>query len=222
MVTPSEDWRSRGPFLGGPPSGGEVTVGFRVLSRDARDRISRATTRLRLDYPEAHVRLVPSSGSDESCGLANSSVDLAFVHLPLILDVGFLELDHHPVVVVMSWNDPLANHSEVSIDQLSGRRFVVRRTTDPRWEALIDSVLANVPSLSRLDDDDLHQLVAIRNSLALGLTVWPTSDPHPVPSLVVVPLAGVPPVPYGIAWRPDHLKPAAAVFLDGALSPPAK
>jgi len=160
--------------------------------------------------------------TDPYLGLADGSVDVAFVRPPVVVHawLGMETLFAEPRVLVLSSTSPVATHDEVSVEMLVDEPFVVRRAPD-YWR---DFWLATdrrgghpvrVGAEVTTVDECFEAILAERG---MAFTQASTQRYYARPGLSFVPVRDVSPSSVAIAWRRDAESPLVTDFVQLARS----
>jgi DNA-binding transcriptional LysR family regulator len=184
---------------------GSLIVGFQ--GNAAAELTPKVLAAFQARHPRVQVEMRSHDFSDPTLGLCTGSVDVAFVRPPLLLhdwlalEVLFIE----PRLLVVASDSPLAQHRELSVEQVVGEPFVARRAPSS-WR---DFWLAT-------DVRDAHPVrlgaevagvdecfEAILSGRGMAFTQASTQRFYDRPGLCFIPVRGLPPSPLAVAWRTD-------------------
>ena len=197
---------------------GSVVVGFQAnAAAELTPKIRAAFQAL---HPHVQVEMRSHDFVDPYLGLADGSVDVAFVRPPLMMQewLAMETLFLEPRVLVLSSNSPLAQHEELTVEQVVQEPFVARKApeywrnfwlgTDSR-----DSHLVRVGAEASIVDECFEAILAERG---IAFTQASTKRFYDRPGLAFVPVTDLPPCTLSIAWRTDANRPLVRDFVQTA------
>ncbi|MEV0272449.1 LysR substrate-binding domain-containing protein [Hamadaea sp. NPDC050747] len=197
---------------------GTPTLVVGVLADSAEQIGPHLVTAFRAAHPGVHIRMREADLTDPSCGLKSGQVDVALTRTPFD-DTGIAThvLRTDPIGVVVRADDPLAQQTVLSLEDLATRRrFRLPDDADAIWRDYWNALAAE-----GTDNDDpvIRTLRECLQSVlwngAIGL--MPLADTLP-DGLVCVPLKGVPPSHLVIAWTRGSRNPLVRSFIQTAAS----
>ncbi|WP_432181765.1 LysR substrate-binding domain-containing protein [Streptomyces sp. NBC_00063] len=172
--------------------------------------------------PQLVVDLRETPLRDPSGGLADRTVDAAFVRLPLT-EHGLVHLPllHDPRVLVVHEAHPLATRATLSFADFAHEPLIACRTQDARWDAFWlaedarDGASATVShEVSTLDEELL--LIAAAGAMSISAATA-ESWPHPT-GLRFIPVTDLSPSVLALAWHRPANRPELADLVSAARS----
>lgn len=194
-----------------------VTIG--VLADSADQAGTRLAVEFRRRHPHVNVRIREADLADPSAGLRAGLVDIALTRAPFDqtgISVHVVRAD--PVGVVLRDDDPLARHPNLTVRELTGRRwFRFPDGTDTLWQAFWNGSRPDtVPSDGPVVRTVTECLQAVLWNNSIGLT--PVSK-HSLPDgLIVIPLSDMPPSHVVVARRREDTNPLLRSFTQIAVN----
>jgi DNA-binding transcriptional LysR family regulator len=195
-----EDWavvRSEVRRAGTAPT---LLVGLQTaVGRDLTRRLLAAT---RERGASMQVRLV--SWSDASSGLADGSVDVAFVWLPVVApDVEVRVLAHESRWVAMASDHPLASRAEVTMADLADEPFVaLPRSAGALREFWLASAERASPAYVAVEADTAEGAIeAVASGSGVVLLAEGNARLLARPDVVCRPVPDLAPCELAVAWR---------------------
>ena len=197
---------------------GTLVVGFQ--GNAAAELTPKILTAYQTRHPKVQVDMRSHDFADPYVGLANGSVDVAFVRPPLLVQswLSIETLFVEPRLLVTSSDSPLAGRRRVSVEEVVDEAFVGRRAPDywrDFWLA-VDSrgehevkLGADVGSV----DECFEAILAGRG---MAFTQASTQRFYDRPGLAFIPVEGLPPSTLAIAWRNDMDAPPVDDFVETA------
>ena len=145
--------------------------------------------------------------TDPYVGLADGSVDIAFLRPPVLVQdwLGIETLFVEPRVLVVSATSPLAGLSEVSVEQLLDQPFVARKSPDT-WRTfwLAADSRQGMPVQLGAEVSTVDECFeAILSDRGMAFSQASTQRFYDRPGLAFVPVTDIPPTRLSIAWRTD-------------------
>lgn len=158
--------------------------------------------------------------TDPYVGLADGSVDIAFVRPPVLVQdwLGIETLFVEPRVLVVSAASPLASLDEVSVEQLVDEPFVARKSPDA-WRTfwLAADSRQGVPVQLGAEVSTVEECFeAILSERGMAFSQASTQRFYDRPGLAFIPVTDIPPTMLSIAWRTDVDSPAVTDFVETA------
>ena len=168
-------------------------------------------------HPGVEVQLRSHDFSDPYVGLADGSVDVAFVRPPLLMQgwLGIQTLFVEPRVLVLSANSVLAEADSLGIDRVLNEPFVARKAPQPWrdfWLA-IDSRRGEPVRLGAEVATVEECFEAILAERGVAFSQASTQRYYSRPGLAFVPMTGIPPTALSVAWRTDVDSPLVDDFV---------
>jgi len=188
-----------------------VTIG--VLADSADQAGMRLAVEFRRRHPRVDVRIREADLADPSAGLRAGLVDIALTRAPFDqtgISVHVVRAD--PVGVVLRDDDPLARHPNLTVRELTGRRwFRFPDGTDTQWQAFWNGSRPDiVPSDGPVVRTVTECLQAVLWNNSIGLT--PVIK-HSLPDgLIVIPLSDMPTSHVVVARRREDTNPLLRSF----------
>jgi len=211
---------ARAAALAGPT---RLRVGF--LGHGAAELTTPILKALEASHPTVTIDLVRFDFTDVTAGLADASVDAAFLWLPVPHPaVRARPLFTEPRIVLLARDHPLAGRPEIGLDDLVDVPCIVARNSDH------DEVLAAWSDFhsARVRPDGTTRPVgaAVRNAEEELEAVAAGRGARPVPAsaraffahpgVTAVPAPTLPPATCAIAWRQDADGPAVRALVETA------
>ena len=171
-------------------------------------------------YPRVQVEMRSHDFADPYAGLANGSVDIAFVRPPLLMQdwLSIETLFVEPRVLVTSSSSPLAARDQVSVEEVLDEAFVARRAPEywrDFWLAT-SSRDGNTPVLGAEVGDVDECFEAILSGRGIAFSQASTQRYYGRPGLAFIPVTGLPHSPLAIAWRNDLGAQTVSDFVETA------
>ena len=197
---------------------GTLVVGFQANA--AAELTPKILTAYQSRHPRVQVDMRSYDFADPYVGLANGSVDVAFVRPPLLVQswLSVETLFVEPRLLVTSSDSPLAGRQRLSVEEVVDEAFVGRRAPEywrDFWLA-VDSrgqhevkLGADVGSV----DECFEAILAGRG---IAFTQASTERFYDRPGLAFIPVDGLPPSALAIAWRNDLDAPPVDDFVETA------
>ena len=172
-------------------------------------------------HPGVTVEMRQFNYDDPSAGLADRSVDVAFLRRPLTTEgVEFELLFTEPLVVMLRTDHPLADRTAVAAAELIEEPILGAANTDPTWNAYWEldahrnGVPARVMSRSTSVLEEFQKVAAGVGVVVTGACArW-----IPYPGVKVVPIADATPNEVTVAWHSDNNSVLVRSFVDAARS----
>lgn len=171
-------------------------------------------------HPLVDIEMRSHDFSDPYVGLADGSVDVAFVRPPLLAQpwLGIEPLFTESRMLVVSEHSPLAVHRELSVGQLVDEAFVGRRSPD-EWRDFwlaVDS-RGGMPVKLGAEVATVDECFeAIMSERGVAFTQASTQRFYGRPGLAFVPVNDIAPSTLSIAWRTDAVSGLVREFIDTA------
>jgi DNA-binding transcriptional LysR family regulator len=199
-------------------SGRRLVVGFQ--SNAAAELTPRILNAFHDLHPGIDVEMRSHDFTDPYVGLADGSVDIAFLRPPVLVAdwLGIETLFVEPRVLVVSASSPLARLTEVSVEQLLDEPFVARKSPDT-WRTfwLAEGSRQGVPIQLGAEVSTVDECFeAILSERGMAFSQASTQRFYDRPGLVFVPVIDIPPTMLSIAWRTDVDSPAVRDFVETA------
>lgn len=171
-------------------------------------------------HPQVDVEMRSHDFSDPYVGLADGSVDVAFLRPPVLVQdwLGIDTLFVEPRVLVVSATSPLAGLDEVSVEQLLDQPFVARKSPETWrtfWLAADHRQGAPVHLGAEVSTVD-ECFEAILSERGVAFSQASTRRFYDRPGLAFVPVSDIPPTMLSIAWRTDVDSPVVNDFVETA------
>lgn len=176
-------------------------------------------TAFRTRHPAVTVDLRQFNYDEPAAGLADRTVDVAFVRLPIAtLELQVRTLFAEPLVLAVPDGHRLADHPSVRVEDLLDEPLLGSATTDPVWNAFweLDTHRDGVPAqvVSR-SSTLLEEFMKVASGVGVVITTaaarW---VPHP--GVVLVPIADAPRSALAVARPADVSTPLAESFMEVA------
>ncbi|WP_188988230.1 LysR family transcriptional regulator [Saccharopolyspora thermophila] len=184
---------------------GSLIVGFQ--SNAAAELTPKILAAFQTRYPHVQVEMRSHDFSDPYVGLANGSVDVAFVRPPVLMQswLSVETLFVEPRVLVASSESPLAECEKLTVEDVVHEPFVGRRAPE-YWRDFWLASECRGPYPVRLGAevtsvDECFE--AILSGRGVAFTQASTQRFYGRPGLSFVPVEDLPPSPLAIAWRND-------------------
>ena len=197
---------------------GTLVVGFQ--GNAAAELTPKVLTAFQARHPRVQVEMRSHDFVDPTVGLANGSVDVAFVRPPLLVQdwLSVETLFVEPRVLVTSTDSPLAARHEVSIEDVLDLPFVARRAPDT-WRDFWLATASRGSHAVRVGAevagvDECFE--AILSGRGVAFTQASTQRYYDRPGLAFIPVTGLPSSPLAIAWRNDLDSAPVADFVETA------
>lgn len=171
-------------------------------------------------HPRVEVEMRSHGFTDPYVGLTDGSVDIAFVRPPILVQdwLAIETLFVEPRVLVVSSTSPLAELTEVSVEQLLDEPFVARKAPDV-WRSfwLASDSRQGVPVRLGAEASTVDECFeAILSERGVAFSQASTQRFYDRPGLAFVPVTDIPPTTLSIAWRRDVDSPAVCDFVETA------
>ncbi len=176
-----------------------LLVGLQTaVGRDLTRRLLEAT---RERGASMQVRLI--SWSDASTGLADGSVDVAFVWLPVAPDVEARVLLREPRWVALAADHPLAARAQVPMAELADEPFVaLPRAAGPLREFWLASEERSSPARVAVEADTAEGAIeAVASGAGVALLAEGNARLLARPDVVCRPVPDLGPCELAVAWR---------------------
>jgi DNA-binding transcriptional LysR family regulator len=197
---------------------GTLVVGFQANA--AAELTPKILTAFQTRHPRVQVEMRSHDFADPYVGLANGSVDVAFVRPPLLvhdwLSIETLFVESR--LLVTSTESPLASRPRVSMEEVVDEAFVGRRAPE-YWRDFWLATDSRGPHPVRLGADvgSVDECFeAILSGRGVAFTQASTQRFYDRPGLTFIPVDGLPPSPLAIAWRNDMDAPPVTDFVETA------
>jgi DNA-binding transcriptional LysR family regulator len=171
-------------------------------------------------HPRVEVEMRSHDFSDPYVGLADGSVDIAFLRPPVLVQewLGIETLFIEPRVLVVSSTSPLASLDEISVEQLLDQPFVARKSPDAWrtfWLAADHRQGTPVQLGAEVSTvDECFEAILAERGMAFSQAS--TQRFYDRPGLAFVPVTDIPPTMLSIAWRTDVSSAVVTDFVDTA------
>nr|WP_223263751.1 LysR family substrate-binding domain-containing protein [Rhodococcus sp. MTM3W5.2] len=171
----------------------------------------------RTRHPGVTVEMRQFNYDDPSAGLADRSVDVAFVRRPISTDgIDFVRLFDEPLMAGLRPDHPLASHSSVRADELLAEPMLGAACTDPVWNAFweLDAHRDGIPApvVSR-STTLLEEYQKVAGGVGIVVTVaaarW-----VPYPGVTLVPIADAARNEVAVARHRDNDSALVCSFID--------
>ncbi|WP_269466567.1 LysR family transcriptional regulator [Mycobacterium sp. MS1601] len=171
-------------------------------------------------HPDIEVDMRSHDFTDPYVGLADGSVDVAFLRPPVLVQdwLGIETLFVEPRVLVVSATSPLAGLPEISVEQVLGQPFVARRSPDA-WRTFwlaADSRHGTPVQLGAEVSTVDECFEAILAERGMAFSQASTQRFYDRPGLAFIPVTDIPPTILTIAWRTDVDSPVTRDFVETA------
>jgi hypothetical protein len=166
--------------------------------------------RWRERYPETPLDLTMVDAAAQRAALTDGRASMAFVRLPVDREgLHVIPLYEELSVAVVSVEDDLSLHEELTVADLAGHQLVTDPAELPAWAAVATVERLAYPPMSARD------AVEVVASSEGGVAVLPMSVArlHHRKDVVARPLTDGPVHPVGIAWRADDDDPRIETFV---------
>jgi len=192
-----------------------LVVGF--LANAAGELTPKALSAFRATHEHVDVEMRQHDFSDPYLGLADGTVDVAFVRLPLRPQawLAMETLFSEPRVLATSSASPLAAHARLSVEEVLGEPFVARRAPEywrDFWLATDRRGCHDVRVGAEVTTVE-ECFEAILAERGVAFTQASTERYYARPGLAFVPVPELPPSVVGIAWRRDTDSPLVDDFV---------
>lgn len=161
-------------------------------------------------YPETPLDLTLVAVPDQLAVLRDGRASMSFVRLPVEREgLHVIPLYEELSVVVVSAEDDLSLHEELTVVDLAGHQLVTDPAELPAWSEVARVQRLAYPSMSA------KEAVEVVASSEGGVAVLPMSVArlHHRKDVVTRPLTDGPLHPVGIAWRADDEDPRIETFV---------
>ena len=171
-------------------------------------------------HPRVDVEMRSHGFTDPHVGLADGSVDVAFVRPPVLVQdwLAIEPLFVEPRVLVVASTSPLAQLDEVSVEQLLDEPFVARKSPDA-WRSfwLATDSRQGMPVRLGAEASTVDECFeAILAERGVAFSQASTRRFYDRPGLAFVPVSDIPPTMLSIAWRRDVDSPTVRDFVETA------
>lgn len=171
-------------------------------------------------HPKLQVQMRSFDFSDPYVGLADGSVDVAFVRPPLLVQdwLGIDTLFTEPRVLVVATSSPLAALDSISVEQVLTEPFVARNAPEGWrnfWLAS-DSRQGEPVRLGAevVTVDECFEAILAERGMAFSQAS--TGRYYARPGLAFIPVTDIPPATLSIAWRTDADSQPVRDFVEAA------
>jgi DNA-binding transcriptional LysR family regulator len=168
-------------------------------------------------HPTVEVEMRSHDFTDPYVGLADGSVDVAFVRPPILVQdwLGLEMLFVESRLLVVSSSSPLAGASEMSVEQVLDQPFVARRSPEA-WRNFWLATDARNGEPVRLGAevatvDECFE--AILSERGVAFSQASTQRYYDRPGLSFIPISDIPPTVLAVAWRTDVESSVARDFV---------
>jgi DNA-binding transcriptional LysR family regulator len=197
---------------------GTLVVGFQ--GNAAAELTPKILTAFQTRHPRVQVEMRSHDFADPYVGLANGSVDVAFVRPPVLVQdwLSIETLFVEPRLLVTSSESPLAARRRVTVEEVINEAFVGRRAPEywrDFWLA-VDSRGSHTVKLGADVGSVDECFEAILSGRGVAFTQASTQRFYDRPGLTFIPVEGLPPSPLAIAWRNDMDAPPVNDFVETA------
>lgn len=197
---------------------GSLVVGFQANA--AAELTPKILAAFQALHPHVQVEMRSHDFGDPYLGLADGIVDVAFVRQPLLMQqwLAMETLFVEPRMLVLSSNSPLAQHEELTVEQVVQEPFVARKAPE-HWRNFWlgtdsrDSHAVRVGAEVSTVDECFEAILAERG---IAFTQASTKRFYDRPGLAFVPVPELPPSTLSIAWRTDANPPLVQDFVQTA------
>lgn len=171
-------------------------------------------------HPDIEVDMRSHDFTDPSVGLADGSVDVAFLRPPVLVQdwLGIETLFIEPRVLVVSATSPLADVTEISVEQVLDQPFIARKSPDA-WRTFwlaADSRHGTPVQLGAEVSTVDECFEAILAERGMAFSQASTQRFYDRPGLAFIPVTDIPPTILTIAWRTDVDSPVVGDFVETA------
>lgn len=166
--------------------------------------------RWRERYPEAPLDLSLVDVSDQLAVLRDARASMAFVRLPVARDgLHVIPLYDELSVAVVSVEDDLSLHEELSIAELAGHQLVTDPADLPAWAEVATVERLPYPPMTAKDAVE----VVASSEGTVAVVPMSVARLHHRKDVTARPLTDGPLHPVGIAWRTDDEDPRIETFV---------
>ncbi len=171
-------------------------------------------------HPGVEVEMRSHDFSDPYVGLADGSVDIAFLRPPVPVEdwLGIETLFIEPRVLVVSATSPLAGLGRISVEQVLDQPFVARKSPDA-WRTfwLATDHRQGTPVQLGAEVSTVDECFeAILAERGMAFSQASTQRFYDRPGLAFVPVTDIAPTMLSIAWRTDVDSVVVRDFVDTA------
>lgn len=204
--------------VGRSPARRRLVVGF--MANAAAELTPQILAAFKDLHPTVDVEMRSHDFSDPYVGLADGSVDVAFVRPPVLVQdwLGIEPLFVEPRMLVVSEGSPLAMAPQLSVEQLVDEAFVGRRSPE-EWRDFwlaVDS-RGGMPVKLGAEVATVDECFeAIMSERGVAFTQASTQRFYGRPGLAFVPVTDIAPSTLSIAWRTDAETDLVREFIDTA------
>ena len=179
-----------------------LRIGFDATVVVAATRFVRA---FRASYPQIELDLLSLSWGEGAGELADGSVDVAIVRLPITdVTLSFHALFQEPRVAVMNAQHALARRATLTLEELRGQTLVLPRGTQGGWVAeiavarrLTDAARSAAPAAASVEE----MIIRVAASHAVGVMPASLAESLRHAGFAQVPLVDAPPSEVALCWR---------------------
>lgn len=197
---------------------GRFRVGFQANA--AAELTPQILAAFQTAHPRLQVQMQSFDFADPYVGLADGSVDVAFVRPPLLVQdwLGIETLFTEPRVLVVATTSPLAALERVSVEQVLTEPFVARNAPEG-WRNFWLAADARQGETVRLGAevvtvDECFEAILAERGVAFSQAS--TGRFYARPGLAFIPVTDIAPAPLSIAWRNDVDSQAIRDFINTA------
>lgn len=195
-----------------------LVVGFQ--SNAAAELTPQIINAFREMHPLVEIEMRSHDFTDPSAGLANGSVDVAFVRPPMPEGEWLVTrtLFEEPRMLVVSERSPLAHADEFHIEELVNEPFVARKSTE-EWRDFwlaVDSRGGMPVNLGAEVSTVDECFEAIQSERGIAFTQASTQRFYGRPGLAFIPVVDIPGTALAVSWRKDVDSPLIRDFINTA------
>lgn len=192
---------------------GRITIGFSTAAGGV-PVVRRIIRTFAEGRPGVDIRTVEHDFSDPTAGLADATVDIAFIFGPLPLPrLSSLALVREDRLLAVRPEHPLADRDEVRPEDLVGLPWLRVPATEGPWPAFWFPREPGEPAGPVIRTAD-EWVTAIESGRGVAFTMPTVMQDFTTARVRVVPVVGLPPAEVLVAWRADRADAVVAAFIE--------
>jgi DNA-binding transcriptional LysR family regulator len=191
---------------------GRITIGFSTAAGGV-PIVRRIIRTFSEDAPGVDIRTEEHDFSDPSAGLADASVDVAFIFGPPPVDgLSSITLVREHRVLAVRPEHPMAARSSLHADDLAGLPWLRVPLSTGRWPTFWFRAEGNGPVGPMIRTAD-EWVTAIEAGRGVAFTMPTVMQDFTTARIALVPIDGLPEAELLLAWRQDRADPLAEAFI---------
>ncbi|HEY9623409.1 MAG TPA: LysR family transcriptional regulator [Crinalium sp.] len=194
---------------------GRLMIGF--ASSIAYSVFPTILRRFREQFPDVELVLTELNTRLQLEGVHDGSIDVGFVHLPVVdQELNFLTVLEEPLVVALPENHPLANVPTISLSALAQEPFVLfpRHLACGFYDQIVSICQRSGFSPNVIQEAKLMQTIVCLVAGGLGVSLVPASLQNLRTGVIYKPLQEQSPtLKTAMVWRPQDASPILREFI---------